>query len=156
MEPPSSPTICFSRADGLPAIPRAALQRAILGALGQRRVGPIFVHLTDDAAMRELNKQHRQKDFPTDVLSFEAPEFTGGPLGDIVISVDTARRQAQARGVSLRSELCYLAIHGTLQLLGWDDESDDDRTKMWAEMARIGEEVGLPPVGNWTSLEVLP
>lgn len=107
-----------------------------------------------DGEVREQNKLHRQMDCATDVLSFEGPKFPGAPLGDILISHDTASRQAKARRVSTRSELSYLTIHGVLHLLGWNDEEEADRRAMWDEMARIGALLKLPNVGDWTSLEV--
>ena len=81
----------------------------------------------DDAAIAELNGQWRQQPRPTDVLSFaaqdEAPQPLEGlplELGDIVISIPTAERQAPEHGHSLEQELLFLASHGLLHLLGWD------------------------------------
>ena len=98
--------------------------------------------LTDDASIAELNGAWRQRPEPTDVLAFAALEsleedgiplperlpgaFQGGEegepleLGDIVISLQTAARQAKAGGISLPQELLFLASHGLLHLLGWD------------------------------------
>jgi len=85
--------------------------------------------LVSDERMRAFNRRYRDKDAPTDVLSFpgdEDPEPDGSRhLGDIVISVATARRQAQSRGHSLPRELKRLALHGYLHLLGYDHETDD-------------------------------
>jgi rRNA maturation RNase YbeY len=82
--------------------------------------------LVSDAVMRELNRDWRGKDRPTDVLSFAQAEGSGGApaglLGDVVISIDTARRQAAERAASLGSELDRLLIHGVLHLLGYDHE----------------------------------
>lgn len=85
--------------------------------------------LVGDARIRRLNRDFRGYDKPTDVLSFAAnePDY----LGDIVISVDTANRQARRRGSHLRRELKVLALHGFLHLLGYDHESDD------GEMRRV-------------------
>ena len=96
----------------------------LLGSQGEAEVG---LHLTDDEEIRTLNHQYRGKDAPTDVLAFAAQE-TGIPqpaemplyLGDIVISVPTATRQARWRQHSLEVELAWLATHGLLHLLGWD------------------------------------
>ena len=91
--------------------------------------------LTDDATIAALNGQWRQRPEPTDVLSFAAQEESedGGPLpplpdgleaclelGDLVISLETAARQAEAHDHSLSEELLFLASHGLLHLLGWD------------------------------------
>ena len=82
--------------------------------------------LVSDAVMRRLNRQWRGQDRPTDVLSFAQAEGpTGAPpglLGDVVISIDTARRQAAECAAPLASELDRLLIHGVLHLLGYDHE----------------------------------
>jgi len=82
--------------------------------------------LVSDAVMRRLNRQWRGADRPTDVLSFAQVEGQGGApeglLGDVVISVDTARRQARERAAPLARELDRLLIHGVLHLLGYDHE----------------------------------
>ncbi len=82
--------------------------------------------LVSDAVMRRLNRDWRGKDRPTDVLSFAQAEGPGGApaglLGDVVISLDTARRQAAERAAPLGSELDRLLVHGVLHLLGYDHE----------------------------------
>lgn len=82
--------------------------------------------LTDDSEIQELNRSFRQKDRPTDVLSFPANEkddpFPSTSLGDVVISVDTARRQANEYGVLFEEEITRLLLHGILHLLGYDHE----------------------------------
>jgi probable rRNA maturation factor len=90
----------------------------------------ITLRLTDDREVQEINRQYRQQDKATDVLSFAAlDEAIPLPvelmdesryLGDIIISVDTAQRQALAQEHPLRNELLWLASHGFLHLLGWD------------------------------------
>ena len=82
--------------------------------------------LVSDSVMRRLNRDWRGRDRPTDVLSFAQREGPGGApdglLGDVVISVDTARRQAAERAEPLAHELDRLLIHGVLHLLGYDHE----------------------------------
>ena len=109
--------------------------RAVLGIEGAPHA-EVSILLTDDEAVRQMNRDYRGQDRPTDVLSFAQRDAGGaGPtvrpgarnpeiLGDVVISVDTARRQAAARGASLEDELAHLAAHGTLHLLGYDDETE--------------------------------
>ncbi|HEU0004600.1 MAG TPA: rRNA maturation RNase YbeY [Terriglobia bacterium] len=85
--------------------------------------------LVSDQAIRRLNRDFRNQDKPTDVLSFptepEALSHLDKPgLGDMIISVETARRQAFARHHSLERELCVLITHGLLHLLGYDHEVD--------------------------------
>ena len=80
----------------------------------------LSILLVSDAEMQRLNRRWRRKDRPTDVLSF--PLDTDGLLGDVVISVDTARRQATEQGTTLGREADRLLIHGLLHLLGYDHE----------------------------------
>ena len=85
----------------------------------------VSLRLTTDAVIRELNRDYRDKEKPTDVLAFaqrEAPNAGAGTLGDLVISVETARRQAKR---SLYAELAMLAAHGLCHLLGYDHRNDD-------------------------------
>jgi rRNA maturation RNase YbeY len=96
-------------------------------------------------------------DEATDVLTFPAGDFPSGnladaPLGDIVISVDFAQRQAVARGVALGQELAFLAIHGALHLAGYNDETDRAREEMVAEMNRVARAAGLEPDAAWHSI----
>lgn len=107
---------------------------------------------TDDRGIRELNARFRGLDEPTDVLTFPGPDFPGAPLGDVAISLETARRQAKARGIPPDVEAAYLAIHAALHLAGFDDETDEDRARMQAEMARMAELCGLPVDEEWVSL----
>jgi probable rRNA maturation factor len=102
--------------------------------------------LCDDAAIRDLNRAYRRKDKPTDVLAFALREGEGGALhpsllGDVVISVPTARRQARRRGVEgLYAELLFLASHGLCHLLGYDHPNDAQEAAMNARMASLRAE----------------
>jgi len=102
--------------------------------------------------MQELNRQWRGTDETTDVLSFPAGDYPGSPLGDIAISVPFAARQAASRGIPLELELAYLAAHGLLHLLAFEDATDDGRDQMIREMNRIAQAAGLPPDHSWASL----
>jgi phosphate starvation-inducible PhoH-like protein len=86
----------------------------------ERDVAELSIVLVSDGEMQRLNRRWRRKDRPTDVLSF--PLDAGGLLGDVVISVDTARRQAAEQGTTLGREADRLLIHGLLHLLGYDHE----------------------------------
>jgi rRNA maturation RNase YbeY len=112
------------------------------------------VLLATDEEVQDLNRRFREIDEPTDVLTFPAQPIPGQEpaLGDIAIAVPYAARQAQIRGIKTEEELQYLAIHGALHLLGWDDETEPDRAKMFAEMDRVGRLAGLPPEPEWCSL----
>ena len=102
-------------------------QRA-LERLGVER-SEVHVLVTGDAAIRELNRTWRGIDRPTDVLSFpDGDELPSGRvlLGEVVLSLDTARRQAAEEGHDEVRELQELLLHGVLHLLGYDHEVDDD------------------------------
>ena len=105
-----------------------------------RRDYDVALRLVDDAVMRELNRAWRRKDRPTDVLAFaqrEARTAHDSLLGDIVISVQTARRQAR-RG--LQRELLHLASHGLCHLLGYDHRDDAEERVMNARAAALRRE----------------
>jgi probable rRNA maturation factor len=122
---------------------RAKLRREVArmvkaAALAERRKDlEVALRLCDDAAIRELNRDYRNKDKPTDVLAFaqrEAQAADRALLGDIVISVDTAKRQAK-RG--LYAELLHLASHGLCHLLGYDHRDDEEERVMNARAAAL-------------------
>src|SRR2546430_7300576 len=108
-----------------PGVSRAELRqwtRTVLRHLDQRQA-ELSLALVTDREIHSLNRQYRGKDKPTDVLSFPlADALQPSLLGDVVISSETAARQAQRRGHSLREELQTLLIHGILHLLGYDHE----------------------------------
>jgi probable rRNA maturation factor len=85
----------------------------------------LSIVLTNDRVIRELNCAYRKKDKATDVLSFPQAPVPGGDasLGDLVISVETARRQAQEHGITFREEMARLIVHGVLHLCGYDHEN---------------------------------
>lgn len=101
----------------------------------------VGLRLTNDIEIQQLNTDFRQQARPTDVLSFAATEadlpgledillIQPAYLGDIVISIDTAVRQAPAHNRSLRQELAWLVAHGLLHLIGWDHPDDDSLRRM--------------------------
>lgn len=113
----------------------------------------LSLRLTDDAEIQSLNAQYRQKDQPTDVLAFaalevEAPLPPAEPnellyLGDIVISVETATKQAQQQGYALTQELVWLAAHALLHLLGWDHPDDASLAAMLQQQTVLLQTIGL-------------
>lgn len=114
----------------------------------------LSLRLTDDDEIQALNTQYRHQDKPTDVLAFAALEVdfpqleemrSRSPLylGDIVISVDTARRQAQQQGHTLATELPWLAAHGLLHLLGWDHPDEDSLVQMLDRQTIMLQTVGI-------------
>lgn len=103
----------------------ARLRSVLQGAAGALDVsGEVALVLTGDRALRALNARYRGRDEPTDVLSFPGPGGEAG-LGDVVISLETAERNARGLGRTLRQELDVLALHGFLHVLGYDHETDD-------------------------------
>jgi len=103
----------------------------------------LSIVLTDDPQIQDLNLRWRSLDKPTDVLSFPLEE--GACLGDVVISVETARRRVDAPHWLLEDELLFLLVHGVLHLLGYDHMEDADRTRMetteqalWTALGRSG------------------
>lgn len=91
--------------------------------------------LTDDHHVHQLNRDYRQKDMPTDVLSFEMHDDIqpATPLGEIYISLDRAQEQAKQAGHPLHREVLHLAIHGTLHLLGFEHETESGYKQMSAK-----------------------
>ena len=114
--------------------------RAMLRAL-QLEDSELSVVLTGDNQIRDLNRIYRRKDRPTDVLAFAQaegePSRAEGLLGDVVVSVPTARRQAQARGRPLVAEVTMLLAHGLLHLVGWDHETAAQDRRMRRETTRL-------------------
>ncbi|KAI8470741.1 MAG: HAD-like protein [Monoraphidium minutum] len=153
-------------AGGGPAALRELLERAqagcaaavplVLAAKKARRprwplpaLASVSLVLCDDAYIRALNAAHRGKDAATDVLSFEVPDEPGEApppvklLGDLVVSLDTAARQAAERGHSLEDELRILLVHGCLHLAGFDHERGGAQLReMAAAEAGILEQLG--------------
>jgi probable rRNA maturation factor len=100
-----------------------------------RARGTITVAVVSDGRIRELNRRYRQKNTPTDVLSFPADE--PAELGDVLIALGVATRQAAAAGHSLRTELRVLALHGLLHLLGYDHERDNGEMRRLERRLRL-------------------
>ena len=118
----------------------------------------ISVTFTDNAGIRELNKQYRDKDIDTDVLSFPMGENgvydidmeTGAKiLGDVVISMEKARDQAERFGHSFQREVGYLTAHSVLHLLGYDHEEKLEKVRMREKEEMIMEQLGLPASSSY-------
>jgi len=145
-EPPHALTIDWidrqsrHRLDGERGI-RAA--RAILSGAGVQR-GSLSLAVVDDAQMHQLNRIHLNHDYPTDVLSFLLESNDEGTWleGEVIVSADTACREAEIHGWSTQDELLLYVVHGTLHLVGHDDHEDQDRAEM-----RRAEAAALAPFG---------
>lgn len=112
----------------------------------------VSITLTDNPHIHEINRDYRKVDRPTDVISFalnegEEPEIEGGApinvLGDIIISVERAKEQAQDYGHSVRREIAFLTVHGMLHLLGYDHIKEADRKEMRKEEDFVMEQLGI-------------
>ena len=136
---------------------KSRIKKAIAGALRYenfRNDVIVSVTFTDNEGIRALNKEYREKDTATDVLSF--PMYTMKPgdmpeegmaaeLGDIVLSLERADEQAKEFGHSFERETAFLTVHSTLHLLGYDHElSEEDDADMRRRQKEIMENIGLP------------
>lgn len=128
----------------LPAFDRPLLEaraRALLRELGHEE-SELSISLVGDTEMSGLNQQFRALAEPTDVLSFSLLEgdhaaFRGHLLGEVVIDVEVAARQASATGHGLDAEMTRLLIHGTLHLLGYDHQREEEARAMEAAEDRL-------------------
>jgi probable rRNA maturation factor len=136
---------------------RAVLQRAIAeaAAMAATTGGELAIVLTDDSAIRALNRDWRGKDQPTNVLSFPAPDDVparraGAPrgrvrlLGDIVIAYETMVREALAERRPFRHHLAHLAVHGFLHLVGHDHEAEAEADAMEALEIAVLTRLAVP------------
>lgn len=113
----------------------------------------VAVTVVDNEQIHALNKEYRQVDRPTDVLSFPlwepgeewviSEEEETVPLGDIVISYPKAKEQAEEYGHSIERELGFLAVHGFLHLLGYDHETAEEEKEMFQRQEEILQQAGL-------------
>lgn len=122
---------------------------------GVSQEAEMSVNFVDDKEIQELNRNYRQKDEPTDVISFAIQEKVDGELhiygeediptilGDIVISIDRAKEQAEEYGHTLEREISFLTIHGFLHLLGYDHLTEEEEKEMFARQNEILSEFGI-------------
>lgn len=127
-----------------------AVSAAAQGVLQfEQAEGWLSVLVTDDGTIHEMNRDYRGIDRPTDVLSFptrDGDSLPGAPdgfLGDIAISMDRAKAQAEEYGHSLKRELCFLTVHGTLHLLGYDHMEEEQKLQMFQRQEQILLSMGI-------------
>ena len=123
-------TVSITNASGARYRGRAEMMASVDACLKSHKVkhAKIDIILLSDRRIRTLNKQYLQHDYATDVITFPLDEQ---PLyGEIYVSLETARRQANEYGVTVVNELCRLAVHGALHMLGYDDATLEDRAAM--------------------------
>ena len=119
------------------------VQKIVAGVLKAEKSGrSVSVFLTDDKEIRKINRRFLKHDYATDVISFwfEAGQLTGKEsdhLGDLVVSLETAKRVAKEMGILFREELARYLIHGTLHLLGYDDKRPGDKKVMHRRQEKI-------------------
>jgi probable rRNA maturation factor len=142
------------------SIADASLIEAVKAALVRHNTptAQISVALVDDSQMAELNLRHLNHEGPTDVLTFDLrddddnrPAGQDGPAGgglegEIVVSVDTAAREARRRGHEVDAEASLYAVHGTLHLLGYDDRREQDAVRMHTVEDEILSSLGMGSV----------
>lgn len=123
----------------------------VVGKLYGCENSELSVTLTDNKNIHALNKKYRNIDSPTDVLSFafresEEPQILNAEveiLGDIIISLERAKMQAEEFGHSYLREIIFLEVHGLLHLLGYDHIEENDRAEMESEQKFIMEKLGI-------------
>jgi probable rRNA maturation factor len=114
--------------------------QAILKSLGLKKAG-LSILLTTDAKIRTINRKHLNHDWATDVISFGAADHS--LLGDLVISLDTTKRQAKEYDNSFEYELAFYICHGILHLMGYEDSTKAKREKMHRKQKQILEKTGM-------------
>jgi probable rRNA maturation factor len=127
--------------------PAEYLQNSFIDEFERR--GQLSLILVSDRQIRKLNREWREKDMATDVLSFPLqmdppPAELPWEIGEIVISVERASEQAQNYGHDLSRELAFLFAHGLLHVLGFDHETPDDEQEMFGRQHEILETAGYP------------
>lgn len=120
----------------------AVVERAATVALGAVE-GDVVVLLTDDAAVHDLNLRFRDRDRPTNVLSFPAAESAAPHLGDLVLALGVCAAEAAAQGKSLADHLTHLTVHGVLHLLGRDHVEEVEAEAMEAEERTLLASLGV-------------
>ncbi len=103
--------------------------RAALAVAGGA-LDALDIAIVDDRRIREINRAYRNSDYATDVIAFEAEDGPAGRCGEVIVSAQTALRQATEAGHSLQAELCLLVAHGVLHVLGYEDYDRHSRATM--------------------------
>jgi probable rRNA maturation factor len=127
----------------LPEVNKDLIRKAVKNTLSKfdKAEADVTIRITDDSEVAQLNQDFRGISSATDVLSFnqdfQNPETGRWYLGDIVISLETAVNQAPKYNLNLNQECTFLAIHGTLHLLGYDHATPEEKEKMWEIQDKI-------------------
>jgi probable rRNA maturation factor len=119
-------------------------------ALGRRAAGAeLAVRVVNAAESKRLNARYRGRDQPTNVLSFPVPPLPGGgsaprPLGDLVICASVVRDEARQQRKAIKAHWAHLVVHGSLHLLGYDHERDDEARRMERREVAVLKRFGIP------------
>ena len=132
-------TAALPEAEAL-ALAAAEATLASEGAVGEG----VSLLLTDDAAVRDLNRRFRQQDKPTNVLSFPAPQNPERFLGDVALAYGVCVREASEQGKPLANHLQHLVAHGVFHLLGYDHETDAQAAEMEGLERAVLAGLGVP------------
>ncbi len=133
-------------------LPLARLGEAVTWVLRKHAAAPgagVSIVITSDEAVRELNRQYRGIDRPTDVLSFVAdplsvPDDDAVYLGDLILALPYIQRQAAAEGHAWEDEITLAVVHGALHLLGYDHDTPEHQARMWAAQAEALAALNVP------------
>jgi probable rRNA maturation factor len=123
------------------------LEQAVAAILSEALVdrATLSIAIVDDPTIHSLNRQYLDHDYPTDVLSFLLERDKGSLEGEVIVSLDTAARRAAEFGWSAADELLLYVIHGTLHLVGYDDQAEAARSEMRAAERRTLAIFGIEP-----------
>jgi probable rRNA maturation factor len=121
-----------------------SIAATVLKSLKKDKVAEVDIVFVDDAAIKKLNKRYKKEDGPTDVLSFaiDGREFRRREvLGEIFISLDTARRNSKLFDVEFEHEIVRYVVHGILHLFDYDDQTKVEKARMWHRQEKILGEI---------------
>ncbi len=148
---------CIDETENLTEEQMLEIERVITFAARKQKVeahSEVSITFVSNERIQEINREYRDKDKPTDVISFAMEELGEGEveligadmprvLGDIIISIPKAIEQAEEYGHSFLRELGFLAVHGFLHLLGYDHMTEEEEKKMFTLQKEILDEYGL-------------
>ncbi len=141
------PTVEIANEQSACTIDESLIRRAVLEILSGEGVtgGQISVAVVDDPTIHEINRRHLEHDYPTDVISFVLECEDGLLDGEVIVSADMACSVAEDLGWPAGNELLLYVVHGTLHLVGYDDQSESDREQMRIRERHYLARFGLVP-----------
>ena len=140
--------VSIKEADFMESVTSILEKTIIVAGLKFPKEAELSLVLAGDQTLQSLNREWRNQDKPTNVLSFPGDDISIGEaagviLGDIVISLETTRREAALENKSFEDHLCHLVIHGFLHLFGYDHQTEEDAIRMESLETRILNEFGI-------------